>query len=146
VEVDHDVGDDLGIDLGEVPGGGRGPVGVQQREGVQGQPAAAAAAAGQDPGEVVGDGTRCGVDQAVDRDMGRGAPVEGGDGVGERADNLGTAGRLLGLERGLHPDRSFGSGPWAADRDRRDVWKVSRNVVAVAAGEPSIAGESCQPC
>jgi hypothetical protein len=31
VEVDHDLGDPLGIDLGEIPGGGGGPVGVLVR-------------------------------------------------------------------------------------------------------------------
>jgi hypothetical protein len=48
-----------------------------------------------------------------------GGPVEGGDGISGRVHNLGTASRLLCLDRGLHPNRPFGSGPWAVDRDRR---------------------------
>jgi hypothetical protein len=175
MQVDHDVGDPLGVDLGEVPGGGQDPVGllvqpgwrrravaqehdqvpgavelgvleeaavhhhqvvagsaavgcsfhsrarlVEEAEGVEGHPAATAATVGQVPGEVVGDGTGCGAGEAVDRDMDRRRTADRDDGVGERLDHLATSSSLLGLDHQVH--------------------------LAVAAGEPSIAGEHCWTC
>jgi hypothetical protein len=160
VEVDHDVGDPLGIDLGEIPGGGQGPVRllvrpgrtrravaqehdqvpgavelrmleeaavhqdqvvaglgavnwslhpwpgrVEEAERVEGHATAAAATGGQHSTEVVGDGTGCGGDEAVHRDMDRRSAADGDDGDGERLHDLGAAGGLLGFDRRVHGGR-----------------------------------------
>jgi hypothetical protein len=83
---------------------------VEQVEGVQGHPPAAAATVGQYPSEVVGEGSGGGIVETVDRDMDPGGPLEGGDGISERVHILGTASHLLCLDRGLHPNRLFGAG------------------------------------
>jgi hypothetical protein len=87
---------------------------VEQVEGDQGHPPAAAATVGQYPSEVVGEGSGGGIVETVDRDMDPGGPLEGGDGISERVHNLGTASHLLSLDRGLHQivpsERAMGSG------------------------------------
>jgi hypothetical protein len=81
---------------------------VEEAERVEGDATAAAASGGQGTAEVVGDGTGCGADEAVDRDVDRRSPADGDDGGGERLHDLGTSGRLLGFDRRVHPDRPFG--------------------------------------
>jgi hypothetical protein len=77
---------------------------VEEAERVECHATAAAATGGQRTTEVVGDGTRCGVDEPVHRDMDRRDAVERGDGVGECLHDLGTSGRF-GFDRRVHPGR-----------------------------------------
>ena len=79
------------------------PSGVEEAAGVQGHAAAAAATAGERATDVVGEGPGRGTSEAVDRDMDRRSPVQGGDGVGECLHHLGAPGRLLGFDRRVHP-------------------------------------------
>jgi hypothetical protein len=175
VEIDHNVGDSLRVDLGEVAGGGWSPVGVlvgsgglrragtqkddqlpgaeelgmleeaavhqhqvaarsaavggsfhsravrvEQVEGVQGHPPAAAATVGQYPSEVVGEGSGGGIVETVDRDMDRGAGR--GWRRNQRARPHPGHGESLALLGSWAASKSsLRSGPWAVDRDRRDA-------------------------
>jgi hypothetical protein len=133
--------------LGAVAGSWRAwPSRVEEAAGVQGHAAAAAATVGERATDVVGERPGRGTSEAVDRDMDRRSPVQGGDGVGECLHHLGAPDRSLGFDRRVHPSslrtlhrRGIVTGGTA--------WMVRAALrIAVAASTASIACGSCITC
>jgi hypothetical protein len=79
------------------------PSRVKQAAGVQGHAATAAATVGERATDIVGERPGPGTSEAIDRDMDRRSPIQGGHGVGECLHHLGTPDRSLGLDRRVHP-------------------------------------------